>query len=134
MNANASKPGHPTQDLQPVAKRHPGVTDLDGVPLRVRPAETQALLGRNSAGKSAVQGDTEPATGTIPMGCKQIDIGRRSDAPGHGIATIYRDLPQVSALTVLGHVFPWPGFGVADLKVRSQTQPRGTSTRYLRED
>lgn len=95
--------------VEAVGKRFFGAMALDGISLRIRPAEIHGLMGENGAGKSTllkiISGILRPDSGQIRWDGAPVEILNARVAGALGIAMIHQELSLVPELTVAENVF-----------------------------
>jgi iron(III) transport system ATP-binding protein len=100
-------------ELRAVAKRFGRTGVLTGVDLEVPVGSTTAILGASGSGKTTllrlIAGFDRPDTGTIAIGNRTVDDGRRTVRPqDRGVGYVPQDGALFPHLTVAGNV----GFGL----------------------
>jgi iron(III) transport system ATP-binding protein len=101
-------------ELRGVAKRYDGTPVLAGVDLTAPAAAITAVLGASGSGKTTllrlIAGFEQLDSGTIAIGGRVLDDGRRTVAPQHrGVGYVPQDGALFPHLTVMGNV----GFGLS---------------------
>lgn len=108
----------PIIEMRNIAKHFGKVKALDGVNLKVYPAEVHALLGENGAGKSTLMkvlsGIHAPTDGTVIVDGREYPGLTHSEAAELGISIIYQELSLIEELSVLENIF----IGRLDVKKR----------------
>lgn len=109
-----------------IRKHFPGVQALDGVDLRVRPAEIHAVIGENGAGKSTLMkiltGAYTRDAGDIRIDGSSVALSSPQDAERLGVSAVYQELNLVPELSVAENIFlgrqPLTRFRVVDAQTR----------------
>jgi ABC-type uncharacterized transport system ATPase subunit len=106
----------PAVELIGITKAFPGVVANDGIDLTVFPGEVHCLLGENGAGKSTLMsvlsGMTQPDSGRIRVGGRDVRIESPRSALGLGVGMVYQHSTLVPALSVLENLLLGEGSGL----------------------
>jgi simple sugar transport system ATP-binding protein len=108
--------GAPAVELIGITKAFPGVVANDDINLAIRAGEVHCLLGENGAGKSTLMsvlsGMTQPDSGHIRVGGKDVRIDSPRSALALGVGMVYQHSTLVPALSVLENLLLGEGGGV----------------------
>ncbi len=91
-------------EVRNLVKEFPGTLALDRVDLQIRRGEIHALLGENGAGKStlirSVCGASQPTSGSILVGGREVVVASPQEAQALGIAVVHQHFNLVPHLSV----------------------------------
>jgi ABC-type uncharacterized transport system ATPase subunit len=106
----------PAVELIGITKAFPGVVANDDIDLAILSGEVHCLLGENGAGKSTLMsvlsGMTQPDSGSIRVGGKDVRIDSPRSALGLGVGMVYQHSTLVPALSVLENLLLGEGGGL----------------------
>jgi simple sugar transport system ATP-binding protein len=91
-------------ELENIEKSFGKVNALQGISLKVHPAEVHCLLGDNGAGKSAMikilSGVHQPTKGEFLFANKPVSLESPREALDLGIATVFQDLAMLPLMSI----------------------------------
>jgi ABC-type uncharacterized transport system ATPase subunit len=106
----------PAVELIGITKTFPGVVANDDIDLAIRSGEVHCLLGENGAGKSTLMsvlsGMTQPDTGRIRVGGRDVRIDSPRSALALGVGMVYQHSTLIPALSVLENLLLGEGGGL----------------------
>jgi simple sugar transport system ATP-binding protein len=129
----------PIIELKDIEKSFGKVNALQGVSLKVHPAEVHCLLGDNGAGKSTMikilSGVHQPTKGEFLFANKPVSLESPREALDLGIATVFQDLAMLPLMSITRNFFlgrePKKSFG--PLKVFDTATATTTTLEELRK-
>jgi simple sugar transport system ATP-binding protein len=129
----------PIIELKDIEKSFGKVNALQGISLKVHPAEVHCLLGDNGAGKSTMikilSGVHQPTKGEFLFANKPVSLESPREALDLGIATVFQDLAMLPLMSITRNFFlgrePKKSFG--PLKVFDTTNAAKTTLEELRK-
>src|SRR5262252_11062138 len=99
----------PIIELKDIEKSFGKVNALQGISLKVHPAEVHCLLGDNGAGKSTLikilSGVHKPTEGRYNFEGKPVDLSSPREALDMGIATVFQDLAMLPLMSITRNFF-----------------------------
>jgi len=128
----------PIIELKDIEKSFGKVNALQGISLKVHPAEVHCLLGDNGAGKSTMikilSGVHQPTKGEFLFANKPVSLQSLREALDLGIATVFQDLAMLPLMSITRNFFlgrePKKRFG--PLKVFDSATAATTTLEELR--
>ena len=129
----------PIIELRDIEKSFGKVNALQGISLKVHPAEVHCLLGDNGAGKSTMikilSGVHQPTKGEFLFANKPVSLQSPREALDLGIATVFQDLAMLPLMSITRNFFlgrePKKSFG--PLKVFDTATATKTTLEELRK-
>ena len=129
----------PIIELKDIEKSFGKVNALQGISLKVHPAEVHCLLGDNGAGKSTMikilSGVHQPTKGEFLFANKPVSLESPREALDLGIATVFQDLAMLPLMSITRNFFlgrePKKSFG--PLKVFDTATAATTTLEELRK-
>ena len=129
----------PIIELKDIEKSFGKVNALQGISLKVHPAEVHCLLGDNGAGKSTMikilSGVHQPTKGEFLFANKPVSLQSPREALDLGIATVFQDLAMLPLMSITRNFFlgrePKKSFG--PLKVFDTGTAAKTTLEELRK-
>jgi simple sugar transport system ATP-binding protein len=129
----------PIIELKDIEKSFGKVNALQGISLKVHPAEVHCLLGDNGAGKSTMikilSGVHQPTKGEFLFANKPVSLESPREALDLGIATVFQDLAMLPLMSITRNFFlgrePKKSFG--PLKVFDTATATTTTLEELRK-
>ena len=129
----------PIIELKDIEKSFGKVNALQGISLKVHPAEVHCLLGDNGAGKSTMikilSGVHQPTKGEFLFANKPVSLQSPREALDLGIATVFQDLAMLPLMSITRNFFlgrePKKSFG--PLKVFDTATAAKTTLEELRK-
>ena len=129
----------PIIELKDIEKSFGKVNALQGISLKVHPAEVHCLLGDNGAGKSTMikilSGVHQPTKGEFLFANKPVSLQSPREALDLGIATVFQDLAMLPLMSITRNFFlgrePKKSFG--PLKVFDTATATTTTLEELRK-
>ena len=129
----------PIIELKDIEKSFGKVNALQGISLKVHPAEVHCLLGDNGAGKSTMikilSGVHQPTKGEFLFANKPVNLESPREALDLGIATVFQDLAMLPLMSITRNFFlgrePKKSFG--PLKVFDTATATKTTLEELRK-
>ena len=129
----------PIIELRDIEKSFGKVNALQGISLKVHPAEVHCLLGDNGAGKSTMikilSGVHQPTKGEFLFANKPVSLESPREALDLGIATVFQDLAMLPLMSITRNFFlgrePKKSFG--PLKVFDTATATKTTLEELRK-
>ena len=129
----------PIIELKDIEKSFGKVNALQGISLKVHPAEVHCLLGDNGAGKSTMikilSGVHQPTKGEFLFANKPVSLQSPREALDLGIATVFQDLAMLPLMSITRNFFlgrePKKSFG--PLKVFDTATAATTTLEELRK-
>jgi len=129
----------PIIELKDIEKSFGKVNALQGISLKVHPAEVHCLLGDNGAGKSTMikilSGVHQPTKGEFLFANKPVNLESPREALDLGIATVFQDLAMLPLMSITRNFFlgrePKKSFG--PLKVFDTATATTTTLEELRK-
>ena len=129
----------PIIELKGIEKSFGKVNALQGISLKVHPAEVHCLLGDNGAGKSTMikilSGVHQPTKGEFLFANKPVSLQSPREALDLGIATVFQDLAMLPLMSITRNFFlgrePKKSFG--PLKVFDTAIATTTTLEELRK-
>ena len=129
----------PIIELRDIEKSFGKVNALQGISLKVHPAEVHCLLGDNGAGKSTMikilSGVHQPTKGEFLFANKPVSLQSPREALDLGIATVFQDLAMLPLMSITRNFFlgrePKKSFG--PLKVFDTATAATTTLEELRK-
>ena len=129
----------PIIELKDIEKSFGKVNALQGISLKVHPAEVHCLLGDNGAGKSTMikilSGVHQPTKGEFLFANKPVSLESPREALDLGIATVFQDLAMLPLMSITRNFFlgrePKKSFG--PLKVFDTATATKTTLEELRK-
>jgi simple sugar transport system ATP-binding protein len=129
----------PIIELKDIEKSFGKVNALQGISLKVHPAEVHCLLGDNGAGKSTMikilSGVHQPTKGEFRFANKPVSLQSPREALDLGIATVFQDLAMLPLMSITRNFFlgrePKKSFG--PLKVFDTGTAAKTTLEELRK-
>ena len=129
----------PIIELKDIEKSFGKVNALQGISLKVHPAEVHCLLGDNGAGKSTMikilSGVHQPTKGEFLFANKPVSLESPREALDLGIATVFQDLAMLPLMSITRNFFlgrePKKSFG--PLKVFDTATAANTTLEELRK-
>jgi len=129
----------PIIELKDIEKSFGKVNALQGISLKVHPAEVHCLLGDNGAGKSTMikilSGVHQPTKGEFLFANKSVSLESPREALDLGIATVFQDLAMLPLMSITRNFFlgrePKKSFG--PLKVFDTATATKTTLEELRK-
>jgi simple sugar transport system ATP-binding protein len=129
----------PIIELRNIAKSFGKVTALQGISLKVHPAEVHCLLGDNGAGKSTMikilSGVHKPTKGEFLFANKPVSLESPREALDLGIATVFQDLAMLPLMSITRNFYlgrePIKSFG--PLKLFDTAHAATTTLEELRK-
>jgi len=129
----------PIIELKEIEKSFGKVNALQGISLKVHPAEVHCLLGDNGAGKSTMikilSGVHQPTKGEFLFANKSVSLESPREALDLGIATVFQDLAMLPLMSITRNFFlgrePKKSFG--PLKVFDTATATKTTLEELRK-
>jgi len=129
----------PIIELKDIEKSFGKVNALQGISLKVHPAEVHCLLGDNGAGKSTMikilSGVHQPTKGEFLFANKSVSLESPREALDLGIATVFQDLAMLPLMSITRNFFlgrePKKSFG--PLKVFDTATATTTTLEELRK-
>ena len=129
----------PIIELRDIEKSFGKVNALQGISLKVHPAEVHCLLGDNGAGKSTMikilSGVHQPTKGEFLFANKPVSLESPREALDLGIATVFQDLAMLPLMSITRNFFlgrePKKSFG--PLKVFDTATAATTTLEELRK-
>jgi len=129
----------PIIELKDIEKSFGKVNALQGISLKVHPAEVHCLLGDNGAGKSTMikilSGVHQPTKGEFLFANKSVSLESPREALDLGIATVFQDLAMLPLMSITRNFFlgrePKKSFG--PLKVFDTATAATTTLEELRK-
>ena len=129
----------PIIELKDIEKSFGKVNALQGISLKVHPAEVHCLLGDNGAGKSTMikilSGVHQPTKGEFLFANKPVSLQSPREALDLGIATVFQDLAMLPLMSITRNFFlgrePKKSFG--PLKVFDTATATKTTLEELRK-
>ena len=129
----------PSIELRDIEKSFGKVNALQGISLKVHPAEVHCLLGDNGAGKSTMikilSGVHQPTKGQFRFANKPVSLESPREALDLGIATVFQDLAMLPLMSITRNFFlgrePKKSFG--PLKVFDTATATTTTLEELRK-
>ena len=99
----------PIIELKDIEKSFGKVNALQGISLKVHPAEVHCLLGDNGAGKSTMikilSGVHQPTKGEFLFANKPVSLQSPREALDLGIATVFQDLAMLPLMSITRNFF-----------------------------
>ncbi len=117
-------------EMRNVTKEFPGVTALDNVTLKVRPATVHSLMGENGAGKSTLMnclfGIYSMTAGECILDGQKVEFQNPAEALRNHVSMVHQELNQVLDRSVMENIwlgrFPMKGPFVDHQKMYEETK------------